>query len=195
MRLVTKLALQVPQIRRLWIHRLNLEADVADLRARLAAPAIGDSPFFHYHSGFNAQDLIRKYALPDQLPTPGMLTNFLGVKIPPEDFPGILDGREGEVEGVPISANWHADIAEWAAALSAVDEATGSFRIIELGCGWGCWLNNMGAAARSRGLELDPIGIEGDEGHVESARRILAINGFTEADYRVVHGIAASSLV
>lgn len=120
-----------------------------------------------------------------------MLTNFLGVKIPPADFAGILDSREGEVEGVPIPANWHADIAEWAAALRAVDEATGTFRIIELGCGWGCWLNNMGAAARSRGLALDLIGIEGDEGHVASARRILAANGFAELDYRVVHGIAA----
>ena len=149
------------------------------------------SPFVHYHCEFDAESLVREFALTDQSPTPGMLTNFLGVKIPPADFAGFLDGRDGEVEGVPIPANWHADLAEWAAALRAVDEAIGTFRIIELGCGWGCWLNNMGAAARSRGLGLDLIGIEGDQGHVESARRILATNGFTEADYRVVHGIAA----
>jgi hypothetical protein len=40
------------------------------------------------------------------------------------------------VEPIPIPANWHADIAEWAAALRAVDLARGSFTMAELGCGW-----------------------------------------------------------
>ena len=101
---------------------------------------------------------------PDLKSDPAFLTNFLGVKIATRYFPGILDGKEGEVEPIPIPANWHADIAEWAFALRAVDMAKRAFRAVELGCGWGCWLNNTGAAARRRGLAVDLIGIEGDEG-------------------------------
>jgi hypothetical protein len=40
------------------------------------------------------------------------------------------------VEGIPIPANWHADIAEWAAALRAVELAEETFTVVELGCGW-----------------------------------------------------------
>ena len=52
-------------------------------------------------------------------PHPDYVTNFLGVKISPRYFPGILDGKAGTVEPIPIPANWHADIAEWAGALRA----------------------------------------------------------------------------
>jgi hypothetical protein len=45
--------------------------------------------------------------------------NFLGVRIDPKFFPGILDGRAGEIEPAPIPANWHTDIAEVAGALRA----------------------------------------------------------------------------
>ena len=72
----------------------------------------------------------------------------------------------GVVEPVPIPANWHADIAERAAALRAVEQAHGTFKVVELGCGWGCWLNNTGVAARTLGLAVTLIGVEGDEGHI-----------------------------
>src|SRR3546814_4193882 len=93
---------------------------------------------------------MNRHAGHDRQPSPDHLTNFLGVKIAPRFFPGILDGKAGVVEPIPIPANWHADIAEWAAALRSVDLAVGTFRALELGCGWGCWLNNAGAAARRR---------------------------------------------
>ena len=150
-----------------------------------------DSPFYHYASSFDAIGTIKRHAAPDLKSDPAYLTNFLGVKIATRYFPGILDGKEGEIEPIPIPANWHADIAEWAFALRAVDEAKGTFRIVELGCGWGCWLNNTGAAARRRGLALDLIGIEGDDGHVHFALESLAVNGFSSNEFRVVHGVAA----
>src|ERR1700750_29549 len=34
----------------------------------------------------------------------------------------------GQIEPIPIPANWHANIAEWAFALCAVHEAKGTFR-------------------------------------------------------------------
>ena len=184
MKLVQSLALQIPQIRRIWEQRNQL------LAAR-QHEAINPNHFFHYSASFDPTELIRRYAVHGQTPTPGMLTNFLGVMIPPELFPSILDSRGGTVEEIPIPSNWHADIAEWGSALLSVDRAHGSFRIVELGCGWGCWLNNMGAAARSRGLQIELIGIEGDADHIAAAEQILSINGFDQSQYKIIHGVAA----
>ena len=150
-----------------------------------------DSPFFHFNASFDAIDTIRRHAVADLKSDPAFLTNFLGVKIATRYFPGILDGREGEVEPIPIPANWHADIAEWAFALRAIDMAKKKFRVVELGCGWACWLNNTGAAARRRGLAVDLIGIEGDEEHVGFALESLVANGFLPDEFRIIHGVAA----
>lgn len=149
------------------------------------------SPFYHYNSSFDPIALMRQYEAKEREASPDLLTNFLGIKIDPKMFGDILPNSAGVVEPVPIPANWHADIAEWGAALRAVELAKNSFRMVELGCGWGCWMNNTGAAARSRGLKLELIGVEGDEGHVESAYKTLAMNGFQESEYRVLHAIAA----
>jgi hypothetical protein len=151
------------------------------------------SVFEHYHASFDAIEVMRKYAVEGLQPTEGLLTNFLGVKIHPEFLPEVLRGREGQVEPVPIPANWHADIAEWGAALRAVDLAPGpQFVMAELGCGWGCWMSNTGVAARSRGLKPLLFGVEGDEGHCDFSRRCLRSNGFAEDEYTVVRGVVAA---
>lgn len=149
------------------------------------------SPFFYYNASFDAQRIMHDYAVQDLEPDPNYLTNFLGVKIAPKYFPGILDGKEGVIEPIPIPANWHADIAEWAFALRSVDQAKSNFRIVELGCGWGCWLNNTGAAARRRGLDIELIGIEGDENHIGFAVESLTANGFVSREFQLIHGVAS----
>jgi hypothetical protein len=151
------------------------------------------SPFFHYNSPLDCIDIMQRHARPGLRPTAGYLTNFLGVLIKPEFLPDILNNRAGEVEGIPIPANWHADIAEWAGALRAVDLAKETFCVAELGCGWGCWMNNAGVAARNVGLKTKVIGVEGDEGHVKFAREACETNGFTQDHYTVWRGIAAAS--
>jgi FkbM family methyltransferase len=153
---------------------------------------MGDSPFFHYHACFDAESVMRSHAVAGLEATPGYLTNFLGVLIDPKFFPSILNGRAGHVEDIPIPANWHADIAEWAGALRAVDLSETNFTVIELGCGWGCWLNNTGLAARRMGRNVQLIGIEGDRGHHAFAREAAATNGFPEDKLTLFHGIAAA---
>jgi hypothetical protein len=113
------------------------------------------------------------------------------VRIDPKFSPVILQGRAGEVEGIPIPANWHADVAEWGAALRAVDLARGTFTVIELGCGWGCWMNNTGVAARRTGLDVHLIGVEGDEGHVAFAKMACSANGFAPCQVTLHRGVAA----
>jgi hypothetical protein len=183
MSILKSAALLVPAIRRLHDSR-------HELQGRLATA--GGSVFDHYHATFDARAVVLRHAVPDLRPTDGYLTNFLGVLLDPRYFPGLLDGKGGQVEGVPIPANWHADLAEWAAALRAVELSRDRFTVLELGCGWGCWLNNAGAAARRLGRDVRLIGIEGDEGHVAFAHEATAVNGFAPGQVTIHRGVAAA---
>jgi hypothetical protein len=195
MSLLHDAALLAPPLRRLRDARNTLLAERDALSERLGAclnqPTPRASPFFYYHANFNPEEVIRRHAAPDIQAAPAYLTNFLGVRIDPKFYPPLLEGRGGEIEPVPIPANWHADIAEWGAALRAVDLARGSFTMIELGCGWGCWMNNTGVAARRAGLAVHLIGVEGDEGHIQFAREACAANGFGPGEVTLARGIAA----
>lgn len=145
----------------------------------------------HHHSVFDTQAMLARHENLDRLPISGMVVNFLGVAVDPEVYPPILRDLAGLVEPVPSPSNWHADIAEWAAALRAVELSAETFCVIELGCGWGCWMNAMGMAARQLGRRLDLIGVEGDPQYIRLAEQGLDRNGFKESDWRVMQGVAA----
>ena len=189
------LALKVPAINRLWSDRNALLAERENLRRQVqtasAGVAVGQSPFFNYNTVFDPIALVMAHARTDLVADPNYATNFLGVKISPSFFPDILKDKAGTVEGVPVPANWHADLAEWGAALRAVELSKDSFRVAELGCGWACWLNMTGVAARNLGRKVELIGIEGDKHHVQYALESLPANGFTPDQYKIVHGVAA----
>jgi hypothetical protein len=175
----------------LQVERELLSSEVERVRLQWEAGSVG-SPFMHYQSVFDAQSLVRRHAVSGLTGTPGYLTNFLGIKAPADFLPEIICQQLGEVEAVPIPANWHADVAEWAGALRAVELARGSFAMIELGCGWGCWMNNTGIAAKRLNLDVHLIGVEGDQKHVASAGRTCALNGFEPGEITLHHGIAAA---
>ena len=145
---------------------------------------------YGYTAAFDAEALISRFAVQGQEPEPGVLKNFLGTRLQARVFPPVLETMMGLVEPPPAPGNWHADVAEWAGALRSVVQARGTYRIIEVGCGWGCWINNMGVAARRQGLNLDLIGIEADAGHLQNARRTLELNGFTPDQFTLHHGVA-----
>jgi hypothetical protein len=149
--------------------------------------------FYFYNASINPLKLIEENVVKDLKPTDGYLTNAFGVLIDPKFFPTILKGREGTVEEIPIPANWHADIAEFGAALRAVELADNTFTMIELGCGWGCWMNITGVTAKRKGLNVHLIGVEGDEGHVGFAKESLRSNGFKPVEYSLYHGVAAAT--
>jgi hypothetical protein len=123
--------------------------------------------------------------------TSGFLTNAFGVKVCPAYLPEII-GNMGGVEPPPIPSNWHSDLAEFGAALFAVELAKDTFTVVELGCGWGCWLNITGLVAKRRGLDVRLIGVEGDAGHVSFAFQSLQENGFETVEYVIHHGIASA---
>lgn len=151
------------------------------------------SPFYFYNSLLDLEEIIRRNAAFEVKPRPEYYVNFLDVAIDPKFLPEILKGKAGHIDEIPIPANWHADMAEWGAALRAVDLAGDRFTVIELGCGWGCWLNNAGAAARRAGKRVTLIGIEGDEGHLGFAVEACSANGFQPDQVHLHRGIAAAT--
>ena len=136
-------------------------------------------------------DLIMRYAKNDRTPVEGHIVNFLGVAMN-VDFMPDLNLPANVLDPVPIPANYHADMAEWAAILRAVDLAKDRFTCIELGCGWAACLTNAGTAAKSRGLDVRLIGVEGDPGYVTFARECLTTNGFAEQEFTIERGIAGA---
>ena len=188
-------ALKIPQIKRLWQDRANLRRNVIRCCGKTNGcgwlTAGTWQCIFPLQLQFRCIGTINSHSRSELTAHPSYVTNFLGVRVSPRFFPGILDGKAGTIEPIPIPANWHADIAEWAAALRAVDLASGRFRVVELGCGWGCWLNNTGVAARNKGLAVELIGIEGDSEHVTYALEAMEANGFSDAEFRIIHGVAA----
>ena len=149
------------------------------------------SPYYYYQASIDVEGIIRAHENSQRTAKAGHLVNFLGVALN-IGFVPLLSDHGGLVEGLPIPANWHAEMAEFAAALRAVDLAKGRFTMIELGCGWGCWMNNTGVAARRRGLDVHLIGVEGDEGHIGFAQEALRTNGIDETDYTLWRGIAGA---
>ena len=153
------------------------------------------NPFWLYRARFDAEHTLQRYAdaTPPQEPRAGFVVNFLGVAVDPVIHPPILGPKAGTVEPIPLPNNWHADLAEWAAALRAVDLSDDTFVMIELGCGWGCWMNNTGVAAKRTGRSVHVIGIEGDQGHLRFAEEALERNGFDASEWTLVSGIAAGT--
>lgn len=149
------------------------------------------SPFVHYNTSFDPIGVILSHEFAARTPKPGHAVNYMGVAMNVKFVP-FLEFKE-EVEPPPIPSNWHADIAEFGAALRAVDLARDSFVMIELGCGWGCWMNITGVAAKRRNLAVEVIGVEGDEGHIGFAKEALATNGFQPGEYTLYNGVAAAN--
>lgn len=143
-----------------------------------------------FHQRIDAAAIIRKYEDPHRVARPGHVVNFQGVAINVRFAPQ-YERYAGLVSEVPIPCNFHADMSEWGAALRAVDLAQGSFAMIELGCGWGCWMTATAFAARRRGLPFHVTGVEGDPGHCDMAREAFATNGIAPAEYTLHQGVAA----
>ena len=92
---------------------------------------------YHYTCEYDAWGVLGRFADPQASATPDTVTNFMGVHVPVKVYPPMLTPLAGTVEPIPDPGNWHADIAEWAAALLSVVRAKDNYRIVELGCGWG----------------------------------------------------------
>lgn len=152
-----------------------------------------NSPFAHFHTRVPAVEIVRSHEDHSRQAREGYRVNYFGVAIPDSVIPGSILAHVPPLEVDPLPNNWHADTAEFAAALRAVDLAQASFTMVELGCGWGCWMNITGLCAKRKGLGVKLIGVEGDRHHLNLAQAALAANGLAPSEYTLVHGIAHAS--
>jgi len=139
-------------------------------RVHLLGDCPPHSPFSYLNSSIDVERIIQTYIAQDRRPRAGHFVNFLGVAVPTKVM-SFLHDKGGQLDHLPIPSNFHADMAEWGAALRAVDLAREQFNMIELGCGWGCWMANTGVAAKKRGLRIHVSGVEGDPTHLDYARK------------------------
>lgn len=175
------------------VSALINSAEYRNQARHLIAGGAARGSLYYCNSSIDPEAIMRRHAVTNLRSRSEYLTNFLGVLINPDHFGAMLTACRGLVEEIPIPMNWHADMAEWGAALRAVDLARETFTMVELGCGWGCWMNNSGVAARRLGLRVKLIGVEGDAGHLAFAREATAANGFLPNQVILHHGIAAAN--
>lgn len=150
--------------------------------------------FFFYNALFEPISLINKNLLEGIQPQENVFKNAFGVSLGPEIFPEFLSGKEGTIEEPPIPANWHSDIAEFGAVFRSIElNKRNDFVMCELGCAWGCWMNISGTIAKRKGNSVHLIGIEGDYEFLRIAKNTLLNNSFSPNEFRLVHGIVASS--
>lgn len=158
--------------------------------------AKAESRFTYFDINFDAYDVALKFEDKSREALEGHFVNFYGVAvrkdIPPKHALHIID----PVETNPLPANWHADVAEFGAVMRTIERALEggqtSYSILELGCGWGCWMALAGKAAKSQGLDVHVIGIEGDQRNLSLAKHTMEVNGFEPHEYTLIHGIAAA---
>jgi hypothetical protein len=167
------------------------EMAIEAINARRRTYDNNDSRFWSISSTIDCVETVLNHVVWNREPIPGHIVNFLNVAMN-VDFMPSLKLAPGSLDVIPIPANYHADLAEWAAMLRAVDLARDTFTSIELGCGWGACLNNTGAAAKRKGLKVTLIGVEGDAKHIGYATRALETNGFLSSEYVLHRGIAAA---
>lgn len=144
-----------------------------------------------FYSTVDAKSLIMRHEKKDRGPVAGKFVNYLGVATR-TDYIRRLSHMSGRVEAVPIPSNCHAEMVEWAAALRAVELASGSFTVVELGAGWGCWMVNTAVAAKRLGLRVTAIGVEGDEGHLACICSHCMENGIEQHEYSTQQVVAGS---
>jgi len=175
------------------VSHVDLVAGIlASAEANARISFLRQSPFFHYNTSVDVRGIIENNIDHERKPREGHNVNFLGVAVPIEVFDFLAD-TGGTLDEVPLPSNYHADMAEWAAAIRPIDLANKRFTMIELGSGWGCWMVNTGVVAKKRGLSVDLVGVEGDPKHVSLCHKTMASNGILPSEYSIVRGVASAA--
>lgn len=83
---------------------------------------------------------------------------------------------------------------DWVSTLRAVDDAGDTFRMAELGAGWGPWLVRAALAARQRPniTKLELLGVEADPQHFDWMQDHFRDNGLNPNDHHMIFGAASA---
>ena len=160
-----------------------------------AAP-VWDTPENQRYMGYTPDDVRvfdRFLNIPKQA-EPGFLVDYLGVRTRPESLANHVRNLAGTVHGIPVPGDWHAEAVEHIGLIKSVLDAKGTYRIMELGAGWGPWLVAGAAAARHLGItDIHMLGVEADTGHYATLRQHLLDNGFNPDQHTLLKAAVGAS--
>jgi FkbM family methyltransferase len=123
--------------------------------------------------------IFAEFLNPDAKPEPGFLVDFMGSRIRTTSVWKEARTLDGQLIGIPVPADFHAEAIEWIGLLKAVRTAVDQYVAMELGAGFGPWVIAGGVAARHRGIKnIRLCAVEGYSHHFRCLRQNFADNGF-----------------
>jgi FkbM family methyltransferase len=138
--------------------------------------------------------IFAQFANPDVQPEPGFLTDFLGSRIRVSSLWEHARTLDGQLVGLPIPGDFHAETVEWIGLLKAVSTATDKYVAMELGAGFGPWVVAGGIAARRRGINnIHLCAVEGDADHFQYLRQHFIDNGFRPAEHTLIEAAVGTA--
>lgn len=138
--------------------------------------------------GYSEHDLsiLSEFQNPEAKPERGFIVDFLGTRIRASSVWKDARSLEGQLLGLPVPGDFHAETIEWIGLLKAVRSARDRYIGMELGAGFGPWSVAGGLAARRRGItDILLYALEGDPQHFRFLWQHFADNGF-EPDQHVL---------
>lgn len=123
--------------------------------------------------------LFDQYSAPEIQPCSGFYTDFSGVRTRLSYFGLDSHPAEQKIGAIPFPDDaLHAEAIEYLAAIVALEQAKGSFTVVELGAGYGPWLVFGAKAALRRGISnINLIAVEADLQRHQLFYTNLADNG------------------
>ena len=156
----------------------------------------GHSPLQLY-PGYAEEDLaiFEEFRDPAARAQPGFVVDFLGGRIRISSLWPSARTYDGQLQGLPVPADYHAEAVEWIGLLKSVKTAGSRYVAMELGAGFGPWSIAGGVAARRIGIpNIRLCAVEADPQHFRSLRQNFLDNGFDPDTHMLIEaavGIAA----
>jgi FkbM family methyltransferase len=118
---------------------------------------------------------------------PGFITDIFGIRTRTANLWPAMQPFDGSLWGVPIPGNWHWEAPEWIGLMRSVLDAKDSYRIIELGAGWGPAVASGGVFARLKGIKnIKLVAVEADPHHFGYLKQHLVDNNFLPKEYELL---------
>ncbi len=152
-----------------------------------------DAPLYLY-PGYEPGDLaiFSRFKPTEATPEAGFITDFLGTKTRSE-FGTSFAHLSGKKIPPPIPGDFHSETVEWIGLLKSVLRAKHSYRLLELGAGWGPWMAAGYAAAKANQIpDIKVYGVEPDPRHIGFIRQHMADNMITPSCYEIIAGVAGA---
>jgi FkbM family methyltransferase len=133
------------------------------------------------YRGYSEQDLdlFGRYAAPEAQAEPGFVTMFLGSKVRTSILPEEIHSLDGQKLAIPVPCDFLSDAIEWIGLLRSVSEANRTFRMMEVGAGFGPWSAAGVVAARRRGIkDIHATAVEADPVRFAALRQTVDDNDF-----------------